>query len=270
MLVNVDGEHCRKICPLPQSQLDNIKVPRKEVEAWDKMSCLDRIEEIKHLLTAEELGVLRSVIMLVTGGKVENSALWECIRSHALLTHSSANLADLWTTYKLREGQSAFARRFFDEAADWGINWAFKTPVVSIDDNVNNAVQGRVKVTTSTNEVYKAHRVICTIPLNILKTIHFSPPLSAVRQEAFDVGHINFMLKLHGVAEGPGLASWNGMCSPGYIAQGYGDGVTSLGHSHITAFGGDERADLTPEKEPEKVVAAFQALHPMTLNKTVG
>ncbi|CAK7200667.1 hypothetical protein SEUCBS139899_003365 [Sporothrix eucalyptigena] len=268
LFVDIDGAGCRKVCPLPQSQLDNIMIPREEVEAIDKRSCLDRINEIKHLLTAEEVGVLSTVIMLVTGGKLENSSLWECIRSHALLTHSSDNFAELWTTYKLREGQSAFARRIFEEAAEFGLEWAFNTPVVSIRDDPGKT-HGRVQVTTANNEVFSAHRVICTIPLNILKTIEFNPPLSAVRQEAVDLGHINFMTKIHAVVEGDGLASWNGVRSPGYIAQGYGDGVTSKGFSHIVGFGGDERENFTPEKEPEKVVAAFEAMHPMKVEKTV-
>jgi hypothetical protein len=112
--------------------------------------------------------------------------------------------------------------------------------------------------------------VISTIPLNILKTVQFSPPLSPKRQEAIDLGHINFMTKIHAVVKGSGLASWNGMCSPGYIAQGYGDGVTSQGKAHIVGFGGDERENFTPEHEPEKVIAAFQALHPMNVEKTVS
>lgn len=206
--------------------------------------------------------------MLVTGGKLENSSLWECIRTHALLIHDSANLADLWTTYILRDGQSAFARRIFDDAVDFGLEYAFNTPVTAIADEIGST-EGRVKVTTA-NGSFRAHRVISTIPLNILKTVRFSPPLSPKRQEAIDLGHINFMTKIHAVVEGSGLASWNGMCSPGYIAQGYGDGVTAQGNSHIVGFGGDERASFTPENEPEKVVAAFQALHPMNVKKTVS
>lgn len=269
LFVDVDGAQCRKVCPLPHAQLDNILVDRKVVEELDKRSCRDRIDEIKHLLTNEELGVLEATIMLVSGGKVENTSLWECIRSHALLTHSSDNFADLWVTYKLREGQSAFARRIFDEATEFGLEYAFNTAVTSIQDETKDP-QGLVKVTTTNGQVFKAHRVICTIPLNIMKTIKISPPISAVRQAAFDEGHINFMTKIHASVEGSGLTSWNGMRSPGFIAQGYGDGVTSLGEAHIVGFGGDERKDFTPENEPEKVVAAFEALHPMKVNRTVS
>ncbi|KAJ5739529.1 amine oxidase [Penicillium manginii] len=268
LFVDIDGNSCRNICPLPHSQLDNIMVSRADVEAIDKISCKERIDQIKHLLTAEQLGTLSAVIMLVTGGKLENSSLWECIRTHALLIHDSANLADLWTTYKLREGQSAFARRIFDDAVDFGLEYAFKTPVTAIADEIDST-EGRVKVTTANNGIFRSHRVISTIPLNILKTVQFSPPLSPKRQEAINLGHINFMTKIHAVVEGSGLASWNGMCSPGYIAQGYGDGVTAQGSAHIVGFGGDERENFTPEHEPEKVIAAFQALHPMNVEKTV-
>lgn len=244
-------------------------VDRKDVEAIDKRSCLDRLNEIRHLLTAEEVGVIAAVVMLVTGGKLENSSLWECVRTHALLTHSSDNFADLWTNYRLRDGQSTFSRRIFDEAAEFGLEWAFNTPIVSIHEDTSKS-SGSVTVTTSKGHIYTASKVICTIPLNILKTIQISPPLPPLHQEAIDVGHINFMTKINAVVEGDALASWNGMSTPGYIAQGYGYGITNKGEAHIVGFGGDEREHFTPEKEPEKVLAAFKALHPMKVKKTVS
>ncbi|KAH8698948.1 amine oxidase [Talaromyces proteolyticus] len=266
--VNVDGDMCRKICPLPHIQLGNSRVDRKEVEKIDKKTCKERLDEIRNLLSTEEVGMLSSLLLIISGGTLEKFSLWDIIRSQALLIHSSLNFADIWSTYKLREGQSALARRMFDEAADFGLEYMFNTQVTSIMDQTRD-IGGYVKVTTSNNEVYTARRVICTIPLNVLKTIQFSPPLSAKRQEAINIGHINFMSKIHAVADGPGLASWHGSRFPGKLATGQGDGLTAQGDAHLVAFGGDERKNFTPELEPEKVVAAWNELHPMRIKKTV-
>ncbi|KAF9871506.1 hypothetical protein CkaCkLH20_11153 [Colletotrichum karsti] len=172
------------------------------------------------------------------------------------------------STYKLRQGQSELARRMFEEAVEFGLEYAFNTHVYSISDEAKDTY-GCVKVTTSKNNTYIARRVVCTIPLNVLKTIQSSPPLSAKRQEAITTGHINFMSKVHAVVEGSGLASWNGVRSTGNFVIAYSDGVTPQGEAHLVAFGGDEHKTFVPEREPEKVIAALNDLHPMKVNKTV-
>jgi monoamine oxidase len=191
------------------------------------------------------------------------------IRSQSLLVNSSLNFGDIWTTYKLRQGQSALTRAIFDEAVDFNLEYAFNTKVTSIAEDTNSK-QGSITVTTAKGESFIARRVVCTVPLNVLKTIHFSPPLSPKRQEAINIGHVNFMSKIHAVVEGSELTSWSGMQMPGHLLFGYGDGVTPKGDAHLVGFGADERAGFVPEKEPEKVVAAFNALHPMKLKKTVS
>lgn len=234
----------------------------------DKLSCKDRLDQIQHLLTPEEKGVLSAALVHISGGNLENSSLWDMIRAQSLLVNSSLNFGDIWTTYKLREGQSALARAMFDEAVDFDLEYAFNTQVRSIVDDKRDGLSS-VKVTTTAEETFSASRIVCTVPLNVLSTIQFSPPLSQKRQEAITTGHVNFMSKIHAVVEGSALTSWNGMRTPGHLLFGYGDGVTPSGDAHLVAFGADERATFTPENEPEKVVAAFNALHPMKVKKTV-
>lgn len=269
VFVNVDGNNCHSICPLPHAQLDNIMVDRKLVEEVDKMSCRQRLNDIQHLLNPEEHGILSAALVHITGGTLENSSLWDAIRSHALLVYSSLNFGDIWTTYKLREGQSVLAKRIFDEAVDFSLDYSFNTRVASISDQSRNG-QGKVVVSTTQNESFTARRVVCTVPLNVLKTVNFEPSLSTLRQEALGIGHVNFMSKIHAVVEGSGLTSWNGVKTPGHLLFGYGDGVTPGNNAHIVAFGADQRETFTPEEHPQKVVKALQDLHPMSVKKTVS
>lgn len=269
IFINVDGDLGRRICPLPHAQLDNIKVKREDVERTDKLSCKDRLDEIQHLLTPEEKGVLSAVLVHISGGNLENSSLWDMIRSQSLLVNSSLNFGDIWTTYKLRQGQSALARAMFDESVDFGLDYAFNTCVTSVRDSTRDHA-GVIRVSADSGETFSARRVVCTVPLNVLASVQFSPALSPKRKEAISIGHVNFMSKIHAVVEGSALTSWNGMRTPGHLLFGYGDGVLPSGDTHLVAFGADERNNFVPEDEPDKVAAAFEALHPMNVKKTVS
>ena len=268
IFVDVDGEACRRTCPLPHAQLDNILVNRKDVEAWDKLSCAERFDQIKHLLTPEEAGILVALLLHISGGNMDNSSLWDMIRSHALMSYSVSNFAEVWTTFKLREGQSELAYRMFSDAVDNGLEYNFKMPVTSMTECTKDGQQ-LMDVKGQNGQVFSARYVVSTIPLNVLSTIKFSPPLSMRRQEAVQLGHVNYMTKIHAEIKGPGLTSWRGMRFPNNLMFGYGDGVLPNGNAHIVGFGKDERDTFVPEEHPEKVVEAFEKLHPMEVQKTV-
>ncbi len=266
LFINIDGAQCRKICPLPHAQLDNIEVDRKEIEKWDAYSCWDRFLEVKDQLTAEESGLLLSLLLHISGGEqdLKNSSLWDMVRSHALGSYDFENFGPVWLLYKLRRGQSGLARKFFDEAVENGLEYRFKTHV----DKISQA-NGLTNVHTSHGRYYAARKLICTVPLNALNSVRFDPPLSPLRQEAIEIGHVNRMAKVHAVVSGSGLASWNGVCYPNPLLYCYGDGVLPNGDTHLVAFGCDERKTFVPEANPEKVVEAFKRFHEMSVKKLV-
>ncbi|OKL56696.1 hypothetical protein UA08_08018 [Talaromyces atroroseus] len=249
--INVDGHLCRKICPLPYQQLGNIMVDRQEVKKVDQLSSWDRYEEIKHKLSPEGSGMLLSQLLMISGGDLKNSSLWDMIRSQALGGHDISNFEDI-----------------FDEAVQTGLDYSFKAAVTSVSNSRQNGQQ-LVEVGTQDGRTFPARRVICTVPLNVLKHIKFSPPLSAKRREAVDQGHIYFMTKIHAEVKGSGLASWQGTAYPSPLLFGFGDGLTPQGNTHITAFGGDERPHFLPERDVDKICEALQALHPMDIQRLV-
>lgn len=268
MFVNIDGEGCRKICPLPHAQLTNIEIDRKEVEKWDAYSCWDRYQEIKDQLSAEEAGLLLSLLLHISGGEddLKNSSLWDMVRSQALGSHDFANFGPVWLRYKLRGGQSELARKIFEDAVRNDLDYTFETHV----DLVQQEYNGFVLVRTRDGRTYVGRKVITTVPLNVLKSLKFDPPLSPLRQEAIKIGHINRMAKIHAVVKGSGMASWNGVCYPNPLLYAYGDGILPNGDTHLVAFGADERHHFVPEREPQKVVEAFEQLHEMDVKKLVS
>ncbi|CAG9984409.1 unnamed protein product [Clonostachys byssicola] len=267
LFVDIDGAGGRKICPLPHAQLDNIRVDRKEVEKWDAYSCWDRFQEIKHLLSVEESGLLLSLLLHISGGEgnLRNSSLWDMIRGHALCNHAFSDFEDVWFMYKLREGQSGLARKIFDDAVECGLEYSFDSHVGAVEQLPSTFV----RAVTRDGRHYTGRKLICTAPLNTLKSIEFNPPLSSLRQEAITAGHINYMSKIHAVVEGSGMASWNGACYPNVLLYAYGDGVLPNGDAHVVAFGTDERHHFVPESDPRKIVQAFHNLHSMDVKKLV-
>lgn len=267
IFVNVDGQYGRTLCPLPHAQLDNAIIDRATVEKWDQVSCHDRFQQIKHKLTTEEQGLLVSLLLHISGGHMETSSLWDMIRSHALLMYSSDNFGDVWLRYKLRDGQTELARRIFADAVDAGLEYAFSTQVASIvQDGLTDQPS---TVRTVAGEAFRARKVVCTVPLNVLKDVGFEPPLSARRREAINIGHVNQMSKIHADVGNPELERWNGMRFPGQLMYGYGDGVLRNGDVHLVAFGADEGGSFVPEKEPLKAVDALEKLHPMNVKRMV-
>lgn len=271
IFVDIDGQNGRTVCPLPHAQLDNVVVDRATVEKLDKISCQERFDQISHLLTAEQQGILISLLLHISGGTMENSSAWDMVRSHALLMHNSDNFADVWLRYKLRDGQTELAKRIFHEAVETGLDYAFSTPIQSIlEEREGTSNTGTiVQVKTAAGKTFRARKLISTIPLNVLKDIQFDPPLSPLRQEAIRAGHVNQMTKIHADVKDKELERWNGMRYPALLMYGYADGVLPNGNVHVVAFGADERHHFVPERDPELAMDAFKKLHPMDIDNMV-
>ncbi len=273
LYVNVDGASARTICPLPHAPLGNIEVDRATVERWDLYSCWDRYQEIRDQLSLEEAGLLEALLVHLSGTTaLDRSSFWDVIRSHALFAHNPDNFEEVWFKYKLRAGQSTLARRMLSEAVETGLNYSFSTPIETIIDHSSEDPNGLVELRTkhgsnATRTSFRARRVISTIPLNVLHDIQFIPPVSALRREAFETGHVNRLVKIHAEVEGSGLASWNGLRYPNLLQFGYGDGVLPNGHAHLVAFGDDDDGRFRPQDDPKKVVEALQQLHPMDVQR---
>ncbi|XRM40072.1 hypothetical protein ABZX51_003395 [Aspergillus tubingensis] len=264
IFINIDGNEGRGICPLPHSSLGNVRVSFDQIKAVDQLSCRDRIDQIRHLLTADELALIESLVPHCGGGSVENISFLEMIRSQALQGYSPETFEDIWTLYKVRGGQSTLARRIFDDAVKHGLQYAFETPIKSIREK-----DSMVSLTTVSGEIYRAQRVINTIPIAVLPTISFDPPLSPLRREALEINQVCYLTKIHAEAEGD-LRGLRGCTWPGDFLYIYGDGFCAGGRStRITSFAGDNRGVLDPLKEPERLETALQRFHPMNIKKVV-
>ncbi|CRK06028.1 hypothetical protein BN1723_001664 [Verticillium longisporum] len=238
-LVNVDGAYGKKIMPFPHTSKFT-----PEALALDKLSVADRLAQIKDSLTPNERFAVETFVLLCSGGTVETTSLFEMMHWWALSAYS-------------------FAIRFFQEALATGnLSYAFNSPVAA----VKNTAAG-VHVTTREGKGYKAQRMVSAMPLNILNSIAFDPPLSVGKKSAADTGHVNQCVKVHAEVRDRDLRSYTGINYPhNGLFYAFGDGETPSGNTHIVAFGGQHQ-HFEPDENIEKTKEALQGLVPMDIER---
>lgn len=128
----------------------------KDVLKYADMSVADRIEQIRDDLTEEERHVIEALVLVCSGGTRDNSAFLDFLRWWAAGNYDLETFMDTIIVFKLKSGQSMFAKRFFDEAHATGmLSYAFSTRVESIQSSADS-----VHISTSNGEKYTAQRVI--------------------------------------------------------------------------------------------------------------
>ncbi|OQV01297.1 hypothetical protein CLAIMM_06678 [Cladophialophora immunda] len=250
--INVDGNFGRMVMPFPH---DPTIVP--DAVNLDAMSIKDRFDQIKADLDPLEQTILEGLLMTLTGGKPESSGFYEIVRLWALCSYSLDGLIGMCAAFKLRHGQSAFARRFFREALDTGgLSYAFNCTVTSVKDDGS-----KVKIGCTEDLQFQARRLICTVPLNVLSSIAFNPPVQRLDNETLSAINGNRSTKLHIVVSSDSLSSWDGLTYPdNKLIHAAGESTTPLGDSHVVCFGAAYN-HLDPEDNVDETLAAVRMFH---------
>lgn len=254
--INVDGQFARSIIPYPH----DIEFNMEGILSYDKMSMADRMVQVASQLTPLEKNMFEGFLAITHGAKWDEASFFELLRWWALMNYNYADFMAIGLTYKLRCGQSALARHIFDEALGTGkFAYSFSTAVDTVDDNGD-----LVEVTSRNGSTFRARRIVCTVPLNVLHTLNFVPGLPDLKTEASLIGHANQVVKCHAEVANPEMRSLGATNYPdGKLTYTFGDGTTPAGNTHLVAFGSSlPHAHLSPQKDVETTKQAFEAFHP--------
>ncbi|KAL2839608.1 hypothetical protein BJY01DRAFT_219173 [Aspergillus pseudoustus] len=255
--INVDGQLGRSVIPYPH----NVEYNMKGLKEYDQMSMADRMKQVSSHLTPLEKNMFEGFLAITHGAKWEEASFFELLRWWALMNYNYPDFMAIGLTFKLRRGQSALARRIFDEANDTGrLNYSFSTPISTITEN-----GGIVEVSRPTEcEVFRARRLVCTVPLNVLHALSFAPPLPVLKTVASLNNHVNQVVKCHAEVANPEMRSLGATNYPdGKLTYTFGDGTTPAGNTHLVAFGSSlPGVHLDPEQDIEITKQAFKAFHP--------
>lgn len=249
---NVDGSFLRETMTYPLSASLTTK--------YDHLSCQDRIEQIRHQFNQQEIGMLEAVLLQMGGGPLDRMGLTDALRWYALGGFTGTGLNDIALSTRPKSGQSTIARKIFEHAVRSGLRYSFSAPVLKIDDGQNTTT-----VTLRDGRTFTAKKVICTIPLNVLGSIEFSPPLSALKREAVAEGQTQKCNKIHFDLAGPDLKSWSSLGSPGRgLIAALADNVTPSNDTHVVTFGpsADSNLGLQLQDNIEGIKTALNHLLP--------
>ncbi|KAJ5132899.1 hypothetical protein N7448_007057 [Penicillium atrosanguineum] len=251
--VNVDGDMGRKVIPFAH---DAFHVP--EARLYDEMSAQDRINIIALSLTPNERASLESFILLCSCGTLATTSFFELLHWWALCGYSYRGCMDALISYKFKGGQSTFAIKFFKEALATGrLSYAFNSPISSISDQGD-----KVTLTTRGGRQYSGARLVSTIPLNVLNSVSFDPPLGTQRAAATNIGHVNQCVKVHAEISSKDMRSWTGISYPfNKLMYAIGDGTTPAGNTHIVCFGGFNN-HIHPEEDINQTKQAVESMAP--------
>jgi hypothetical protein len=259
--VNVDGNLGRTVMPFPFNAYWN-----KDVFKYATLSVAERIAQISHDLSSDERHAVEAFVLLCSGGTTENSAFLDFLRWWAAANYDYKTLLDTIIVFKLKCGQSGFAKRFFEEALTSGnLSYSFNTPVALIDSS-----KGVVEVRTKDGQILSAKKVICTAPLNVLEKIEFNPPLDQAKREAAALKHVNQCVKVHADIKDPEMRSWSGVTYPhNKLVIGVADGTTPAGKTHCVFFGCDAN-HMHADEDINQTLAAVKEFGPMEVDRLVS
>ncbi|KAJ6186505.1 Monoamine oxidase N [Penicillium mononematosum] len=253
---NLDDDDLRQSWKYPFGTKQSPELSAK----WDKLSCKDRLDQIRHRFSTEEIAVLEALLIQMGGNSLDKMGLLNALRWWVLGSHQPTGLNDIALHTRLRSGNSALHRKIFEHAVSSGnLSYSFKTAVSRVEE-----ADGTVTVTSRDGRSWKARSVISTIPLNVLASVEFSPPLPAAKVEASHLGQVNLCNKIHFDIDGPDYLSWTSFASPGKgLVCAIGDHLTPANNSHLVAFGPDPSGPSgIPLDNLDKVKEALRHLLP--------
>ncbi|KAJ9642792.1 hypothetical protein H2204_002440 [Knufia peltigerae] len=248
---NVDGVLLRDAMTYPLSAELTTK--------YDHLSCQDRINQIRDQLTQQEIGFLEGVLLQMGGGPLDRMGLTDALRWYALGGFTPTGLNDIALSTRPKSGQSTIARKIFDHAVRSGLKYSFSTPVAKIEDG------SYVTVTTRSGQTFMSKKLICTIPLNVLGDITFSPPLSPLKRAAISQGSTQKCNKIHFDLAGPDMKSWSSLGSPGKgLISALADNTTPANDTHVVTFGpsADSKQGMKLKNNIEGIKDALNHLLP--------
>ncbi|KAG9251651.1 uncharacterized protein F5Z01DRAFT_275474 [Emericellopsis atlantica] len=256
LMCDVDGELGRSVIPYPHDPHFN-----PEAKYWEALSVAQRLDQIRTQISDDEAAILQARLSSIYGADMDKAGFFDMLRWWALGGYTMDGLYETGDDFKLPDGQSSFARHFFDETVGTQkLIYCFDTVVQSVHDN------GRA---VCVNDKWRAERLICTMPLNVLCDVKFEPGLSAQKLQAMKGGNINQGAKVHLEVSGSGHRSWSSAIYPVSRACSMsGDGLTPAGNTHLVCFGSNKEF-TSPEDDARSFAADCKHVQEIDILKTI-
>ncbi|KAG9791635.1 Monoamine oxidase N [Exophiala dermatitidis] len=181
----IDGLSSYELMPYPHD-------PFREPAPWTKYDHLTVRQRLDQLhLPKLHKGYFESAVNTFGTAPSTDIGFIEALRWYALGGHNMTQVFELAGIYKLgKGGMTSFARSILDDAqCDILLNTVISEIV---QDN-----RAGVVVKSKDGRSLRGKAIVCTVPLNCLGDVKFSPPLNPLKVKAIEKGHINKGAKIH-------------------------------------------------------------------------
>ncbi len=225
-----------------------------ELVRLDRLSIAQRLEELA--LPAEDRAVLTAELESLAHAPVDQAGAVSVLRWHALSGYSLALTQFTGGRVTLERGTGALLEAI---AGDAPFDTRLEAPVAAV-----RRKRAEVEVEMRSGEIARSRAVVVAVPLNVLGSIEFSPPLSERKREAVALGQASRGLKIFIRARGEPLLQNSIRAGHPF---GYLDGETLLddGTQVMIGFGPDagmlEERDLpSVQRELDAIMPGYEAL----------
>ncbi|KAK1625193.1 hypothetical protein BDP81DRAFT_409500 [Colletotrichum phormii] len=151
------------------------------IAAYDHLTAAQRLDQMD--VSPQDRPLFEAALQMFGLARPEETGFLNVAR-YIASNDSGTKLLEKGGTYSLGGGgTTALARSIL---ADFTGDVLFRSPVVGISQDGDD---GRVRVTMRDGRTASARYVVNTMPLNVLSTITFSPPLSGFGREVVERGH---------------------------------------------------------------------------------
>ena len=158
----------------------------------DALSVADRFAALE--LTPLQRTSVGGFLEILSMNQPENASYVEMMRCWSLTGWNYELFNDTAARYKFTKGTGALVDAM---AKDGDFAVALNSSVASVQQS-----DAGVVLTTTDGDVVNAKRAVVTVPLNVLNSVSFDPPLSAVKQEASTLKHVGGGYKVFFEVEG--------------------------------------------------------------------
>jgi len=244
---DVDGDGGRLLFEFPYSASPN---DSPELKRLDGMSIADRIAELRGKISDEEIDIMAGFFASIGCCSLDKISAFDAFKWWSLPGHDVTALMAAVCYFKLKCGTTKLAQSILSEFRG---DTLFSAPV----SNIQQSGQ-LVTVTTRTGVKVTAAYVVSCVPLNVLHSISFSPPLSNEKFQASQLGHSNKAAKIHMYTKTHIPAMFTMTIPPSPILFGFSetDLPTSQGGGSFTVY--FTQSELFTTSSAESIVQGFK------------
>jgi len=238
-----DGQSSRTIFPRAHDPLFTNTFAK-----YDGLSMQDRLNQVH--VSPDQRDLLAAFLALDCHNDPRLGSAVDQLKWWSLGDFDMMRMSDKLGRFKIAEGTTALAHAMLGDAK---LDLLLSTPVRAV-----HSEGGTTTVTTTGGKNYKARAVICTVPMNVLKTIDFAPALSAPKIAASREEHIGKGAKCY-IHIKQNVGNWLGLAPfPHPITAVWTDRQLD-GGTLLVCFGPPEKLDINDEGS---VQTALRALLP--------